>query len=196
MFGHKDIETTATVVALTDASSHVEMNGKFHYEVVLDVAATDGPAFRTTTDHWFNTLFSPNPGDSVNVSYDPKSHKTKIHTDGDPRYDLQAHEKQRHQEEKAAVEAAKAKPPGTAVDPASDPYFGAQYDPELAELVAEEQRVSAAAQAAPPPTTMDPTIAVPPGVSDRLDHLRMLRDSGQLTPEEFDALTKQPPAGS
>ena len=195
MFGHNDIETTATVVAITDASSHVEMNGKFHYEVVLDVAASDGPAFRTTTNHWFHTLLSPSPGDSVNVSYDPKSHKTKINTDGDPLYDLRAHEKARHQEEKASVEAAKLQPPGAGTTPPNDPYFGAQYDPERAELVAEEQGVSAAAQAAPP-TTPAPAPAVPPGESDRLDHLRMLRDSGQLTPEEFDTLRKQPPAGS
>jgi hypothetical protein len=171
------------------------MNGKFHYEVVLDIAATDGPAFRTTTDHWFNTLFSPSPGDVVKVSYDPKNHKTKINTDGDPRYDLRAHEQQRHRNEKAVVEAAKAQPPGTGTGGGSDPYFGAQYDPELAELVAEEQRVSAAAQAAPP-STATPDPAVPPGASDRLDHLRMLRDSGQLTAEEFDTLSKQPPAGS
>jgi hypothetical protein len=199
MFGHKDIETTATVVAITDTSSRVEVNGKNRFEVVLDVAATDGPAFRTTTDHWFSMLFSPEPGDVLNVSYDPKSRKTKINTDGDPRYDIRAHEKKRHQEGDAAVEAAMAKPPGTATDPGNDPYFGAQYDPELAELVAEEQRVSAAAQAMPPSTptpTPTPSPAVPPGESDRLDHLRMLRDSGQLTAEEFDTLTRQPPAGT
>jgi hypothetical protein len=220
MFGHDDIETTATVVAITEKGNTV-VNGKYKHEVVLDVAATDGPPFRVTTEHRFDILFSPNPGDVLRVSYDPKSHKTKIETDGDPRYDLNEHEKQRRQQGDAAIAAAMAQPAGTGTTP--DPFAGAQYDPELAELVAEEQR-QMAAQAAPPPfalPTPAPTPSPAPGVSSasfalptpgatptpatsppapdepgRLQHLQMLRDGGLLTPEEFEILRSQLPPGS
>jgi len=207
MFGHKDIETTATVVAITDTHGSTTVNGKYKHEVVLDVAATDGPAFRTKAEHWFDILVAPNPGDVVQVSYDPKSHKTKIHSDGDPRYDLRAQEKLRHEQGDAAVEAAMAKPAGTPSEPA-DPYAGAQFDPELAELVALE-REQAAAEAAQPPPTWIPSLTPPgapaapapapgptTGEPDRLRHLQMLRDSGLLTPEEFERLSNPPPTGS
>jgi hypothetical protein len=207
MFGHKDIETTATVIAITDTPSSMEVNGKSKHELVLDVAATDGPVFRTKAEHWFDILFSPNPGDVLQVSYDPKSHKTKIRTDGDPRYDLRAQEKLRHQQGDAAVDAAMAQPAGTHAE-SPDPYAGAQYDPELAELVALE-REQAAAEAAQPPATWIPSLTplgapAPPapasgpttGEPDRLRHLQMLRDSGLLTPEEFERLSNPPPAGS
>jgi hypothetical protein len=204
MFGHKDIETTAKVVALSESASIVEVDGKSRYKVVLDVKATDGPVFRVTADHWFETLFSPNAGDVMKVSYDPKSHKTKIHSDGDLRFDIRAHEKRRHQEERVAVDQAMAKPAATA-EPAggTDPYAGAQYDPDLAELVAEERRQREIAQASALPPSSVPTpqaaAATPtpvPGGLSRLQHLLMLRDSSLLTPEEFEILRKQLPAGS
>jgi hypothetical protein len=194
MFGHKDIETTATVIAITDTSSSIEVNGKNKHELVLDVAATDGPVFRTKAEHWFNILFSPNPGDVVQVSYDPKSHKTKIRTDGDPRYDLRAQQKLRHQQGDGAVEAAMAQPAGTPAEP-PDPYAGAQYDPELAELVALEREQAAAEAALPSGTAEAPTpgaAAAPGSEPDRLRHLQMLRDSGLLTPEEFERLRNEP----
>jgi hypothetical protein len=216
MFGHKDIETTAIVVAITDTTSRVEVNGKYQFQVVLDVKATDGPAFRITTEHRFDPLFSPNPGDVVRVSYDPKSHKTKIDTDGDARYDIREHEKQRHKEGDAAVAAAMAQPAGTSLTP--DPFEGAQYDPELTELV-ELERQQLAEQQLSPPTTPSPPVPPPsvmpsalvpptwttasvpptvpqPGAPARLQHLQMLRDSGLLTPEEFEILKTHLPAGS
>jgi len=216
VFGHKDIETTATVVAITDTSSNVEVNGKYKFQVVLDVAATDGPAFRITTQERFDPLFSPDPGDMVRVSYDAKSHKTKIHTDGDARYDIREHEKERHEQGDAAVAAAMAQPAGTS--PTADPFEGAQYDPELAELV-ELERQQMAEQSLSPPTTSPlpgappstttpaavpppwtetpvPAAAARPGEPGRLQHLQMLRDSGLLTPEEFEILKSHLPAGS
>jgi len=220
VFGHKDVETTGTVVAITDSASHVDANGKFRYEVVLDVAATDGPPFRTSTHHWFDPLFSPNPGDVLPVSYDPKSRKTKIHTDGDPRYDVGEHEQQRHQQEEAAVQAAKAQPAGSGSNPGNDPYWGAQYDPELAELVELERQQSAGspatqapAPAAPPAPAVSPVPAPAPapppvpaalpaspagstGEPERLHHLRMLRDSTLLTPKEYEVLRRHLEGGS
>ena len=214
MFGHDDVETTATVVAITEKGSS-EVNGKFKFEVVLDVAATDGPAFRVTTEHRFHTLFSPDPGDVLKVRYDPKNHKTKIDTDGDPRYDMTAHEQQRRREGDAAVAAAMAQPAGTA----PHPFQGAQQDPELAELVAEERRQMATAQSPVPPTvapgpatpvvssasfalptpgaTPVPAVAPPAaGEPGRLQHLQMLRDGGLLTPEEFETLRTHLQSGS
>jgi hypothetical protein len=234
VFGHKDeVETTATVVAVSQESKYAEQNAK--YKVVLDVNGVDEPVFRTSVEQRFLTLLqTPNPGDVVNVRYDRKHHEVEMLVKGDPRFDVEAAQKQREQQQAAAVEAAMAQPPGSpppaqagvptirnvpgdfpmAVGPTvvqtSRQVIDATQVPGLREAIlaalqahgidvakvedlASNLRAQAAGDAPAAPTAPSPMSPAPTPTSatdpaGRIPHLKMLRDSGLLTADEYQTL--------
>jgi hypothetical protein len=53
----------------------------------VEVRPDGGEPVRVETKAKVPIFHKPQPGDVVTVSFDPKSHKTEIHIEGDPRYD-------------------------------------------------------------------------------------------------------------
>ena len=232
MFGHKDeVETTATVIAVSQESKFAEQNAK--YTVVLDVNGVDEALFRTSVEQRFLTLLqAPNPGDVVNVRYDRKHNEVEMLVKGDPRFDVDAAMKLRDQRQADAVEAALAQPPGSppptppgvpdirnvpgdfpmAVGPnvvqTSRQVIDATQVPGLRDAILSalqahgidvakveqlasslgSQAAGGVPPAAAPPTSSPSPTAAPSDPQQRLPHLRMLRDSGLLTAEEYQAL--------
>jgi hypothetical protein len=58
-----------------------------HHKYIVEVRPAGGEPFRVETKVKVPIFGKPHPGDMVKVSYDPKSRKTEIHIEGDPRYD-------------------------------------------------------------------------------------------------------------
>ena len=236
MFGHKDeVETTATVVVVSQESKHIVHDAK--YRVVLDVNGVGEPVFRTTVEQrFYSALETPDPGDVVNVRYDRKRHEVEMLVKGDPRFDLEAAQKQRDQQQASAVEAAITQPAGSppptgaipaipairnvpgdfpmAVGPTvvqtSRQVIDATQVPGLREAIlsalqahgidvakvedlAGDLRTQAAGRAPAAPTAPSPMspASTPTSATDqagRIPHLKMLRDSGLLTADEYQTL--------
>jgi hypothetical protein len=77
-----------------------------HHKYIVEVRPADGEPFRVETKAKVAIFSKPRPGDVVKVSYDPKSHKTEIHIEGDPRYDpklIRANSKQERAAQKEAL---------------------------------------------------------------------------------------------
>jgi hypothetical protein len=78
-----------------------------HHKYILEVRPADGEPFQVETKAKVAIFSKPRPGDLVKVSYDPKSHKTEIHIEDDPRYDpklIRANSKQERAAQKEAAE--------------------------------------------------------------------------------------------
>ncbi|MCU1387615.1 MAG: Short C-terminal protein, partial [Ilumatobacteraceae bacterium] len=118
-----------------------------------------GEPFRVEMHESFAILgLRPNEYDVVNVKYDPESHETIFDFTGDPRFDLEAMRARTTQMRKETAEMNAARAAG-----GGQPMF--QF-----------------LQGAAPPAarSSDP-------VAD-IERLVALRDSGALTPAEFDAM--------
>jgi hypothetical protein len=76
-----------------------------HHKYIVEVRPADGEPFRVETKAKVAIFSKPRPGDVVKVSYDPKSHKTEIHIEGDPRYDPKLIRARSKQERSAQAEA-------------------------------------------------------------------------------------------
>src|SRR6266571_3870294 len=226
MFGHKDeVETTATVVAVSQESKYAEQNAK--YKVVLDVNGVGEPVFRTSVEQRFLTLLqAPNPGDVVNVRYDRKHHEVEMLVKCDPRFDAEAAQEQRDQQQAAAVEAAMAQPPGSPPPAGAAPgipgmhggfpmaglptvvqtsrqVIDATHVPGLREAIVAALQAHgiqvpnlakmAEGETPTPPSSASavavvPAAAAPTDPQGRIPHLKMLRDSGLLTADEYGTL--------
>jgi len=91
-------------------------------------------------------MYAPSPGDTVQVNYEPKNHKTEIIIEGDPRYDpklVRAHNKQEKAAREQALLSGAAPPaPGAVVYddeprwkvPAICPECGARVDQSKASI--------------------------------------------------------------
>jgi hypothetical protein len=118
-----------------------------HHKYIVEVRPDGGEPFRVETKVKVPIFHKPQPGDVVKVSYDPKSHKTEIHIEGDPRYDPKLIRARTKQERSAQAEALLNGAPAPAafgvvhhiVDdeprwnvPASCPECGARVDQSVA----------------------------------------------------------------
>lgn len=80
----------ATVV---DVQQHpkVATNDYRKYDFIVDVRPVGGAPFRTELQETFVIMgLKPEPGDVVNVFFDPETREVVFDLDGDPRYDLGA----------------------------------------------------------------------------------------------------------
>lgn len=89
------------------AFSETDMHGIDweHRKYILEVRPAGQPPFRVETKAKVGAYHHPGTGDAVTVSFDPKSRKTEIHIDGDPRYDPRLIRKARKEREAARREA-------------------------------------------------------------------------------------------
>jgi hypothetical protein len=72
-----------------------------HRKYILEVRPADQPPFRVETKAKVPIFSKPEQGDLVTVSYDPRSHKTELHIDGDSRYDPRLIREAKKQQEAA-----------------------------------------------------------------------------------------------
>jgi hypothetical protein len=152
MFEHKE-QAEAVVLNVGPAGNVVDtdLHGHDwdHHKYILEVRPSGQQPFRVETKAKVPIFSKPRQGDSVTVSFDPKSHKTEIHIQGDPRYDPQLLHAARKQQEKAREQALLSGAPvpeGTGVVhftnvvddepfwtvPAACPECGAKVDPAMA----------------------------------------------------------------
>jgi hypothetical protein len=102
-------QAEALVLAL-EAAGHVvdtDLHGVDweHRKYVLEVRPAGQQPFRVETTAKVPILSKPQEGDTVTVSYEPKSHKTHLDIDGDPRYDPKLIYAARKQQAAASKEA-------------------------------------------------------------------------------------------
>lgn len=89
MFGRKKVPAKAKILAdegygmVNQSRTHTLQHQKY----IIDVRPDGDEPFRAEVQVWVSWPGQPQVGDVVNVSYDPKSRKTKIELKGDPRFD-------------------------------------------------------------------------------------------------------------
>jgi hypothetical protein len=118
MFAAKEqAEAVVLEVEPPGAFSETDMHGINweHRKYILEVRPAGQRPFRVETKAKVGAYHHPGTGDSVTVSFDPKSHKTEIHIDGDPRYDPRLIRKERKEQEAARREALLSGAPDPAV---------------------------------------------------------------------------------
>jgi len=104
-------KTQAEAVILADegpgGSTDTDIHGVHwdHHKYILEVRPAGHDPFRVETKAKVAIGSSPHPGDVVTVSYDPKSHKTEIQIEGDPRYDPKIVREAKKQQHDAAKQA-------------------------------------------------------------------------------------------
>jgi hypothetical protein len=76
-----------------------------HRKYILEVRPAGQQPFRVETKARVAIIAHPVQGETVTVRYDPRTHKTELHIEGDPRYDLNLIRESRKQHEKARREA-------------------------------------------------------------------------------------------
>lgn len=161
----------ATVVSMQE-HSRLASNDFRRYDFVLDVRPADGAPFRVEMHESFSIMSSkPQEYDVVNVKYDAKSHETIFDFTGDARFDLdamRARTAQMRKETAAMKAAAAARPAG--MDPVGMPFGLAPGT-----IVIGGPGVGGA-----PLASADPVAAI--------ERLVALRDSGALTPQEFEMM--------
>jgi len=89
MFGHNKVPAKAKVLA-DEGYGMVNKGGTYtlqHQKYIIEVHPDGDEPFRTEVQVWVSWPGEPQVGDVVNVSYDPKSRKTEIELEGDPRFD-------------------------------------------------------------------------------------------------------------
>ena len=79
-----------------------------HRKYILEVRPAGQPPFRVETKAKVPIFSKPEQGDTVTVSYDPKSRKTELHIEGDPRYDPKLRRAARKEQEAALKRQALA----------------------------------------------------------------------------------------
>jgi hypothetical protein len=90
MFEAKErAEAVVLAVEPPGAFSETDMHGTEweHRKYILEVRPAGQPPFRVEAKAKVAIFHRPGERDTVTVSFDPKSHKTDIHIEGDPRYD-------------------------------------------------------------------------------------------------------------
>jgi hypothetical protein len=112
----KMIDAEARILA--DEGSGNVMNTDFHgvhwyhHTYILEVHPPAGEKFRVEAKAKVALGHTPQPGDTVRVSFSPKNQKTEIHIEGDPRYDPKlaraAGQQQREDERQALLNGAPA----------------------------------------------------------------------------------------
>jgi hypothetical protein len=103
----KEEQAEALVLEAEPTASDVQDTGMEHEhrKYILEVRPAGQQPFRVETKAWVTIIAHPERGDTVTVSYDPRTHKTHMHIDGDPRYDLNLIRESRKQHEVARREA-------------------------------------------------------------------------------------------
>jgi hypothetical protein len=76
-----------------------------HHKYIVEVRPAGEAPFRVETKAKVPIFGHPRPGDVVKVLYDPKSRKTEIQIEGDPRYDPKIIRANKKQERAARAEA-------------------------------------------------------------------------------------------
>ncbi len=118
----KMIDAEARILA--DEGSGNVMNTDFHgvhwyhHTYILEVHPPTGEKFRIEARAKVALGHTPQPGDTVRVSFSPKNQKTEIHTEGDPRYDprlARGAEKQQREAERQALLDGAPSPAGAGV---------------------------------------------------------------------------------
>jgi hypothetical protein len=122
-----------------------------HHKYIVEVRPDGGEPFRVETKAKVPIFHKPRPGDVVQVSFDPKSHKTEIHIEGDPRYDpklIRANSKQERAAQREALLSGAPVPAASNVEhhivddeprwnvPAACPECGARVDQSTASFAA------------------------------------------------------------
>jgi hypothetical protein len=192
MFGHHE-SAQATVLFAQDVSGQWEDRNHRKMEFVLEVRPPGGQAFRAKATHHF-IIFTPTPqvGDVVYVKYDPKSLEVQLDLKDDNRYGEKGLKRKRDVEREAAQarrDALLAGAPGTlASSPLLKGINPADLDPELLEMVMQEEaeRLAAQQQQAAPGAQMpggSPGMAAPgnpqaPGLAEAQALHRELERSG------------------
>jgi hypothetical protein len=119
MFGRHRIEFPARAKILADEGYGMvdksQTHTLQHQKYIIEVHPDAGEPFRAEARVWVSWPGQPQVGDVVNVSYDPKSRKTKIELEGDPRFDW------RLQRAQAAERAARQRDELLRGQPSSDP---------------------------------------------------------------------------
>jgi hypothetical protein len=85
-----------------------------HHKYIVEVRPAGQASFRVEAKTKVPIFSAPQPGDLVTVSYEPKSQKTEIQIEGDPRYDPKLIRENKDQQKAARAEAllSGATPPG------------------------------------------------------------------------------------
>jgi hypothetical protein len=138
-------ERAEAVVLAIEASgrSQADMHGIswMHLKYILEVRPAGQRPFRVEAKVKVGSVIFPGPGDAVTVSFDPESHKTEVHIEGDPRWDPRL--LREASKERAAARNTALLNGGT-YDPADLPLA------HNAEQLAELHRVRHQPSAAPP----------------------------------------------
>ena len=104
MFGLNNNEIRAKAKILADEGygmvNKSQTHTLQHQKYIIEVHPDADKPFRTEVQVWVSWPGQPQVGDVVSVSYHPKSHKTKIELEGDPRFDWKL--QQAHANERAA----------------------------------------------------------------------------------------------
>ncbi len=106
-----DKKTQAEALILADdgpaGSTDTDIHGVHwdHHKYIVEVRPTGQDPFRVETKTKVATGSSPGTGDLVKVGYDPKSHKTEIQIEGEPRYDPKLVREAKKQQRAARTQA-------------------------------------------------------------------------------------------
>jgi hypothetical protein len=76
-----------------------------HHKYIVEVRPAGQASFRVEAKTKVPIFSAPQPGDLVTVLYEPKSQKTEIQIEGDPRYDPQLIGENKKQQKAARAEA-------------------------------------------------------------------------------------------
>lgn len=165
----------ATVLYTGDITSDWGDQAYDKMEYVLEVHPPTGQVFRARTTHRFiKFTHTPQVGDVVNVTYDPRSQKVELDLKDDLRYGVkhmryvEQMERQAGRQQRDALLAA---PPGTPLPSAGGPAGAGRpsLDAELLELLALEE-------AERQQSTVDPSWPAPHPVVPELAQEQKLRE--------------------
>ena len=100
-----------------------------HYKYILEVRPPGEAPFRVETKVKVPIFSSPSRGDTVSVTFDPKSHQVEVRIEGDPRYDPKLIRAKRNQERQAREQALLGGAPVPAPPAAADGPGGGEPVP-------------------------------------------------------------------
>jgi hypothetical protein len=87
-----------------------------HHKYIVEVRPAGDAPFRVETKAKVPIFHKPHVGDVVQVTYDPKNHKTHIEIEGDPRYDPRLIREQKKQQQDVRAQALLNEQPWTVDD--------------------------------------------------------------------------------
>ena len=107
MFEKEEHAEALVLEAEPTAIPEADMHGMEyeHRKYILEVRPAGQPSFRVETRARVPIIAHPERGETVTVRYDPRTRKTHLHIEGDPRYDLNLIRESRKQRDKARREA-------------------------------------------------------------------------------------------